>query len=136
MVEASISANPVIRIIVQRGDGDCGIASLASYLGMNYEDVLAAAVASTKDYKLHKNGMYNIQIVRIAKFLGITLHRRKRWDYEESCGILSLDMPGESGHVVVLKNGLIFDPADGCCWQPEAFLAHTRFVPYELLTQD
>lgn len=137
MSEAPLSSVPVIKVITQRGHSDCGVACIGMYLGIPYEDSLAAAVSSTKDKHLHKRGMWTSMIVRTAAELNVKLKRRKKWDYEEASGILVLcNVKSGEWHVVVLKHNLLFDPADGCCWTPAGFFANSRYEARELLTQD
>jgi hypothetical protein len=106
--------------------------------GSSYEDVLAAAVSTTKDKRLHQRGMWSTQIMKVANQLGIALHRRKKWDLETSWGILGLyhTKTGER-HVVVLKSGTIFDPGDGTVWfDLDAYFEHTGYMALVLLSPD
>ena len=129
------SESPVITIVVQRAEADCGIVVLAMYLGRTYEDVLVAA--AQLDTKIHKRGMWVRQIEATALALGVKLRRRHQWDIDTSEGILSLNSTTmrREAHVVVLKNGLIFD-TDGSVWEPDVFFATARFKPTILLERD
>lgn len=129
-------ALPVMRVVTARGIGDCGIACLAMMLGKSYEDVFAAAVAHTHDKIVHKHGMWVSQIMRVAKEMGVTLHRRKKWDLESSVGILGMtNRNTEEGHVVVLKEGYIID-VDGTIWAADVYFKNTAYVPECILTLD
>lgn len=123
--------SPVIQIIQQRTDADCGIAVLAMYLGESYEDVLA--LASRVELGSHRLGMWIKHIEATAKLIGKPLRRRRKWDFETSEGILSLThLTFEDDHVVVLKAGLIFD-TDGTVWEPETYFATKQYKPTLLL---
>lgn len=125
---------PIIKVVTQRGGGDCGICCLAMFLGVTYEDALAAAVTQTKDRKLHRRGMWDSQIIRTAKVLGVALHKQRRWDMETADGILCLFTAKHEDHVVVLHNGMIFD-TDGTVWEPELYLKASTYHPTHLLVK-
>lgn len=103
---------PVFFVIQQRGSGDCTIAALAILLGSTYEDVLEAAGQVAR--KPHRRGMWTTQIIKVAAALGATLVRKQKFNLEEDAGILCVG--GVVPHVVVLRDGLLIDPADGCVW--------------------
>ena len=125
---------PVLRLVQQRGSHDCCIAALASYLGRDYEDVLAAAVAVQFDPKIHRKGMWMSQIERTSAALGHPLKRHRRWDWEASEGILCLT--GKADHVVILKAGLVFNSADATIWEPDVYLSAEQYAPTLLLTRE
>lgn len=119
---------PVVKIVIQRGKGDCGICALAMFLDKSYEDVFAAAVARTKSRRLHHSGMYWRQIRETAAGFGVALVNLRKFDCEADCGIVAIRMDKTNdhyfGHVALLKAGLIFD-TDGTVWEPDAYwLAH------------
>jgi hypothetical protein len=127
---------PILQIQVQRAPGDCAIAALSTYLGMPYEDVLVAAVRSTRSGRVHHHGLSTAAMRATAKRLGhpVTLHRAI--DLEQDEGVLSVGSPDRSDqHAVVLKAGLIFD-GDGTVWEPEPFFAHYRYQPISLLVRE
>ncbi len=104
-----MSLPPFSVVVVQRGVGDCGIAALAMLTGKSYEDVLEAA--SRVQPRAHHKGLWMKQIQRIAAALGTNLHNRRKFNLEEDCGILSVD-----AHVVMVRDGVVIDPQDGCVW--------------------
>jgi hypothetical protein len=112
--------NPVIKIVTQRGEGDCGIAAIAMLLGRTYEDVLAAAVSKTKSRTLHVRGVHFRQIRQTLDALGYRTRTKRKVDFDNDCGIV--DITHRDGrHVAVLKAGLLFDTT-GVVWEPEFYL--------------
>ena len=108
--------SPIITVIVQRAESDCGVAALAMILGKTYEEVL---VACGHDHpRVLTKGLWATGMSRVAASLGVTLTRKRTFDVETAFGLLCL-----SDHVVVLKNGLIIDPGDGSVWDADVYLA-------------
>lgn len=110
---------PILRMVPQRFNGDCAICALAMYLGRAYEDVLAAAGARSR--RPHHAGLFRRQITATAKALGTPLIAARSWDLETTSGILHLEHRA-GAHVVVLAEGLIFDPDGGVVWSPDVYL--------------
>lgn len=121
-----------VRVVEQRGEGDCCIAVLAMLLGMSYEDVLAAA-SQTMGAKVHREGMWTHQILRTAKAIGSPLKKKKSWDLETDTGIVVLENTYAS-HVVVAWEGLLLDTS-GTIWQPDVYLKHYEYTPVEFLVR-
>lgn len=115
------SSLPVVRMVAQRGQGDCAIACLAMYLGKSYEDVLAAAVSKSKNTRVHHTGMYIRQIRATAGALGVKVRATKKVDLDSGCGILHFTHR-DGAHVVLLKAGLIFDPDGATVWDPDLYI--------------
>ena len=119
---------PVVAIdpLYQRGDCDCGLASLAMALGVPYQEVCAAAKALK--LKALKEGVYMVELTRIAKKLGVTLVRTPVDAHLERTGVLAVARKGkrDSDHVVCCFRGVIFDPASGLAWCPSAFFVGKR----------
>lgn len=127
-------AAPVIRVVPQRGDFDCAIATLAMLSGYAYEDVLIAAARSAPC----ENGMYLTQIQTVASELGIELIARKpgRYDVEHDTGILHVsDKRAKVYHVVILRQGLIIE-TDGSIWDADVYFASKRFKAGTLLVRE
>ncbi len=125
---------PVLRIVTTHSSGDCAICCLAMLLGYQYEDILALASCTMGNDSIHYAGMWVKEIVGLAKLLDVKLHRRKRFDLDSACGILSMQNTRTGdGHVVVLKNGLIFD-TDGTVWEVDCYFRNTKYVTDCLLT--
>lgn len=104
------------------------------YLGESYENVLGAAVRTTKSARVHHRGMFTREMRQTAKRLGIALRIRRGFDLETDEGILTL-MHGVDEHAVLLKAGLIFD-GDGTVWEPALYLAHYSYRPLSLMVKD
>ena len=130
---------PIVQIQVQRAEGDCAIVSLSMYLGLGYEDVLAAAVQVT-GRRAHRSGLFTRDMKRVAKQLGTTLTLHRVFDVETACGLLALRKSTAKGerqeeeHAVLLRAGLIFD-TDGTVWEPETFLQHYKYRVLSLLAK-
>ncbi len=125
---------PVVQIQVQRAPGDCAICALSMYLGTSYENVLGAAVSTTKRSRIHHVGMFTREMKRTAAKLGIPLTLRRGFDVDTDEGVLAV-ADGDKQHAVLLKAGLIFD-GDGTVWEPETFMAHYHYKPVSLLVRD
>ena len=126
------AALPIVRVVTSRSDGDCVIVALAMYLGLSYEDVLAAA-ADVIGPNVHHEGMWTKQIVKTAKTLGTGLTKKRKWDIETSNGILVLFNAKEDTHVVLLCQGMIID-CDGTIWEPDVYFSYSKYNPTLLLT--
>lgn len=106
-------------VIPQRRDQDCGVAALACYLGVRYEDAFVAAVHVAPKWK-RAGGLGMKEMCRAAARIGRPLERVhwRRVDLDESVGILGInwnnpkDHNGSWGHWVVLFRGVIADPRD------------------------
>lgn len=116
---------PFTVIVGQRGHGDCGIAALAILLGKPYDDVFEAAAHVAR--KPHSRGLWMAEIQRIARSLGVELKKRRKVNLEEDAGILGVGA-GETSHVVVLRDGVILDPADSSIWF-DPLMYVTAFLP-------
>jgi hypothetical protein len=126
----------IVKMVAQRTDGDCTIVALAMYLSETYEDVLGVAAAS-QDFQIHHTGMYNKQIKQVANLLGVKLVEQHKWDEETADGIIcltSLTRKPRSAHVVLLRNGLIFD-GDLGVWDPSVYYQHNKWKPWAILTK-
>lgn len=123
-----LDASPIITVVVQRAAADCGVAALAMILGKTYEEILVAC--GYDNPRVLTDGLWTSELIRIALAFGQPLRRRRKFDLETDFGLLRL-----SDHVVVLKNGLIIDPADGSVWDVDVYLATNKEEsPTTLLT--
>jgi len=95
-------------------------------LGVPYQEVCAAAKALK--IKAHKQGVWMRELTRIAQKLGVGLVRTPVQDYLERTGVLAVAKQGkrDSDHVVCCFRGVIFDPASGLAWCPDAFFSGKR----------
>lgn len=120
-----------MRLVLQRGIGDCGIAALASFAELSYEDVFVAAAKVDKKHR-GKSGVQWADLKRIARAVGLTAHLKHRPALDEDEGLLAVSwLPGSkhyipggfSQHLVALAHGVIADPADGVILPPEEYLS-------------
>lgn len=105
----------ILRVVIQRTQSDCAVAVLSMLTGMSYEEILL--LVGQRSPKVLTKGMWTAQILRIAAACGLKLTKQKHFDLDDDQGILCL-----YDHVVVLKNGLVIDPADGAIWEAELYL--------------
>ena len=130
---------PIVQIQVQRAEGDCAIVALSMYLGIGYEDVLAAAVKVT-GRRAHHSGLFTRDMKAAAKRLGTPLILKRVFDLDSACGVLALRRTTTQGekhqeeHAVLLRAGLVFD-TDGTVWELETFLAHYEYRVLSLLVK-
>lgn len=127
----------------QRESWDCGVASMASYFNLPYEDVWAASHL-VPDKLRAKRGLVIADMQMIAKELGRTLYRVNRsngylLNASGILGVIGGDMHW-SGHWVVLHNNSILDP-DGRrgkaeSWAVLDYLSRHQARPGTLLTED
>lgn len=104
-----------MQIIKQRAVGDCGVAALAMYAEMSYEDAYVA-FSKVEKWRRGKSGTYGREVIAAAKELGLTLTPTRKYDLDDDEGILRVrwnDKPGDGGHWVAVRKGLIFCPSDG-----------------------
>ena len=109
---------PLISMIPQRHVGDCGVAALGMLLGVSYEDALLALGGEVPT--ILRRGVWLVELQRAAARLGHPLKLKRRYDVELSEGILQIIFKPDDQHVVVLREGLIFD-SDFCVWRPEDY---------------
>lgn len=112
-------------IVRQRGDQDCGIACLAMYAEVSYEDAYVA-VTRVDRVTRGKRGLDNRELVRAAKYLGIVLVPTRKFDLDDDEGILRVRWNGKAnakanpgGHYVVVLEGRVLCPKDsiGLAWR-------------------
>ena len=109
-----------MHIVGQRKKGDCGIAALASYLHLPYEDVYATAVRL--DPRCGKFGITMRNLVVVAGAFSRRLKIVRKPDLEEDCGVLRVNYSDGCGHFVVLRRGQIFDVDPPGAWDLEEYL--------------
>lgn len=120
-----MSAAAVNRIESRRRSNDCAIWCLSVYLGIPYERVYAAVAQRIKTRG--DDGLTTAQIKRVAQVLGVRLRVQGNPDLSDDYGILLLD-----DHVVVLRNGLVFD-TDATVWDVDVWLKHHGYTCLGLL---
>lgn len=118
---------PVLRMVLQRREWDCGVAALSSLTGVAYEEVLAAAARVAP--RVEEDGLYLTQMEKIAHELDASLVRKRssQVDFETDTGILHVyDVRAHVYHVVLLWEGRILE-TDGSAWHADVYLATKRF---------
>lgn len=127
----------VIEPCVQKDISDCGVACLAMYLGLPYQQVRAHCPRRVGD-----DGLSNRQMQRVATKLGARLTSVPLGD--EAVGILDLQRPADpakprgkrEGHYAVYIRGVVVNPADGSIWTDlDVFCATRRWTVYGLLVR-
>lgn len=120
----------VLHIVLQRErQTDCGIATLASYMGVSYEASLLAIGRAMKADPL-RVGVYTSVLLRAARRLGGALRviPWARVDQDDATGILHIhgrfiDERYEN-HLVIFRRGDIIDCRDGTVWDADVYLKH------------
>ncbi len=99
-------------------------------LGVSYEKALLAL----RQERVLTHGVMVRHVLLAAKRLGKPLTFRRKFDLESDTGILgirSLAWPME--HLVVLKDGLIFD-TDATVWEADVYISAYSAKAISLLT--
>jgi hypothetical protein len=116
-----------IRVMKQRHDWDCGVASLAMLFDKPYGDVAVLVRDNIDAKKLRRRGMIIADMQLIAEHLGyeFDISWRKKDYLEGKTGIIGLKggRMDKAGHWAILKEGtVIADPSDGKLWSVEEYL--------------
>lgn len=119
--------------VVQRHDGDCGIAALAMFLNTSYEAVLV--VASRIAPRVLKKGLFGTQMQIIAQEFGRNVWIKSKVDLDSDSGVLFIRYPDDTEHAVYLTNGLVFEPTGGRVWEAETYVKSFRIKTKSLLTE-
>lgn len=122
----------VIHPTMQMGAMDCVVASLSMLLGKSYREV--AEAAKRVDPDALEVGLTWGEAVRVAKLLGVRLASQDASgvDLDELTGVLYVKI-GRSHHAVVVFAGVIYNPADGMLYIPDAYFAAVKGKPVRLL---
>lgn len=124
---------PLVSLIPQRHVADCGAATLAMLLGVTYEEVLIPLGFEVPN--ILRRGVWFTELQRAALTLGATLVLKRTCDLELDEGILQVKFRRGANHVVLLRQGLIFD-TDLTCWIPEDYFSARRAKPGALLVRE
>lgn len=113
-----------IELIEQRTDHDCGIASLAMFLGRTYEEILEVYGKSVEN-----DGMYTKEVFRVAYLLGRPLKFRKFIPGKRAFCIVPAQCSKELSHAVIYDGEQIFDPSPiRGFWHPTAVMEQAKQV--------
>jgi predicted double-glycine peptidase len=124
---------PIVTMVAQRHKADCGAATLAMVLGISYEDALIALGGQVP--QVLRRGVWFPELQRAAESLGVTLTLRKRWTADEHEGIAQVKFKDGTAHVVVIREGLVFD-TDLSVWDPADYLKAQRGTFGSLLVRE
>jgi ABC-type bacteriocin/lantibiotic exporter with double-glycine peptidase domain len=126
------------KVIRQRKDWDCGVASIAMLLGVDYRDVSATVAAIIDDPKLKKRGLILYQLEDVIAAFGFETKRvyRKKDYLDGANGILGMNGGNmdAAGHWVVVKDGMILDPDDASVSSLEDYIKENNCRPATLVT--
>lgn len=124
--------------VLQRGEGDCAAAAMAALLHQAYEDVYLEVAAVDPVWR-GKRGLYNREVVSVAKRLGVTLAPTRRFDLEYDSGILRVrpriaaSPLYKDGHFVALDKGRVVCPLFRRSHQWEEYFETVHAKPCTLL---
>jgi hypothetical protein len=108
---------PLVSLVPQRHMADCGVAVLAMFLGVTYEDALLALGGDVP--RVLRRGVWMPEVQRAAGKLGVPLRMKRRADVAEDDGIVRVQFK-RNAHVVLLRNGLIWDTTLEV-WEPDDY---------------
>ncbi len=127
-----------MNVAYQRTDEDCGVAALASYTGIPYEDVYIEAAKVDRRHR-GKKGLYNFEVIAIARRLGVSLRSTRTFNLDQDAGVLRVYFSGPrakrcpGGHFVAVQAGLIGCSADRVAQPWRQWLRKNRATPRTLL---
>lgn len=126
-----------MRLVLQRGVGDCGLAALSTVLEQSYEDVYVA-MASVEQAARGKSGLQWRHLMRAGRVLGVKPTLKARADLEADEGLLAVKWrkPHKhpfNWHIVSLGHGVIVDSADGTVLPADEYLTRYRAAAGRLL---
>lgn len=110
--------SPLVTLVAQRHEMDCGVACLAMFLGVSYEDALLALGGEVP--RVLRRGVYFTELRRAAEALGACMALKRKWNWTDE-GLLHIKLYKRGEHLVVLRRGLIFE-TDLSVWQPQDYL--------------
>ncbi len=124
---------PLVSMCPQRHMADCGVATLAMFLDVTYEDALLALGGEIPN--VIRRGVWFPELQRAAARLGVTTKFKRRPDLELDEGILNIKHRDGSQHVVVLREGVLFD-TDLTVWRIDDYCAAKRATTGALMIRE
>jgi ABC-type bacteriocin/lantibiotic exporter with double-glycine peptidase domain len=115
----------MMEFVPQKFRNDCGIAALSMLLNQPYRTVSETATALKVDWK---QGMTDPDMIKVAREFGIVLKSRA------VKSVRPLELPERTGlfshhnHVVVVFEGMIYDPSIGMGYNVDAYIATMKRV--------
>lgn len=124
-----------VKLVLQRSDGDCAIAAIATLSEQPYEDVFLEAAKVEPRFR-GRSGLFLPHIKAICKRLGMTVQKKDRiGNWEDDDGLLVVTWQKGSRHIagrdhlVAVSYGIIADSIDGTILPAEEFFARERAKP-------
>lgn len=118
-----------MKLVLQRANGDCGVAALATLIEQSYEDVYLASARVDKKAR-GKSGICFPALIAIGKILGVSFLLKRRYaDEDEGLLAVTWQKPHShpfDAHLVAVAYGVIADPADGVILPADEYLARYR----------
>jgi hypothetical protein len=118
-----------VKLVLQRANGDCGLAAMATVLEQSYEDIYIAAAKVDRKTR-GRSGICFPALIAIGKILGASfLLKRRHQDEDEGLLAVTWQQPHAhpfDAHLVALGYGVIADPADGMVLPADEYLARYR----------
>jgi ABC-type bacteriocin/lantibiotic exporter with double-glycine peptidase domain len=124
---------PLVEMIPQRHEADCGVTVLAMFLGISYEDALLAVGQDAP--QVLRAGLWLKELQRASAKLGVPLKVKRRWDAEDADGIAQIRLPGRFNHFVLARGGLVFN-TNFSVWEWDDYLKARRATPGVLLVRE
>ena len=126
-----------MKLVMQRANGDCGLAALGTLLELPYEDVYIASAQVDRKTR-GKNGIHMAALMAVAKRLGVLLRLKRTASLDDDEGLLVVNwQPPHKhpfmAHLVALGHGVIVDPADGIILPADEYLTKYRATAGSLL---
>lgn len=129
-----------MRLVLQRGVGDCAISALATFAELSYEDVYLHAATIDRSRR-GKCGATWQDVGRMAAALGFKPRLNPDPSLEDDGGVLSIRWKRGSKHyqkpfrehLVAIDYGVIVDPADGAVLLANEYLTRYRASAGSLL---
>ena len=119
----------MVRMVLQRGVADCGLAALAILLSAHAIEYDAVAAKAPRGAE--RDGLLTRELVATARRLGVTLTAARSYDLDVDAGVLRVrsHVHHRHGHWVTVRYGLVFDPHDGTArpWRDFAAKYRARF---------
>ena len=127
-----------MRLVLQRSNGDCAIAAIATLFELPYEDVYVETAKVEPLYR-GRSGLFLPHIRAICQRLGLKVKPKRAVQWEADEGLLVVTWQRGSrhlvgaDHLVALANGVIADSGDGLILPPEEFFEREKAKPGSFL---
>lgn len=126
-------SQPLVSMIPQRHEADCGVSVLAMFLGVSYEDALLAIGQDAP--RVLRGGLWVREMRTGSAKLGVPLKVKRQWDVEDADGIAQMHLPGRFNHFLLVRGGLLFN-TNFTVWELDDYLKARRAKPGVLLVRE